>query len=423
MRAMPSSRTDDEHLGDTDAEPSGTRRRVLRALGGLGVAGVLAGGGWLRRTQYLHADRDRTSLDGQPQTEPRVTGPNAQRVPSNRYQTVLDAFSDRRNQTGLQASIRFGDGTGWDGVAGHADHDRQRPLGAAHHLYIGSVTKLLTATLVLRHVQRGLLSLSDTIEKWIDLVEDDGITVRMLLNHTSGIPNYTEDPWFIARYFGRPTKRWTPTELVDIIRGDSHRFRPGTRHEYSNSNYILLGIILERVTGTTYGDLLKQLVRDELGYDTTYYLGYPATVSIANAYDESIFKIGRRNLTGFRTSLETGAYAAGGILSTAPNVASVVNDLFNGRILDESTLDAMRTFVDAPDEDVTSQVEYGLGLRHLRIDGEDLYGHTGTIPGYSAIAMHHDDPEYTIAVLSNVSTIDQVGIYDALQRITLDEYY
>jgi D-alanyl-D-alanine carboxypeptidase len=420
---MRSPRTDNEDPTGPDAKSARTRRQVLRSLAGLGVAGVLAGGGWLWRTQSLHAQRDRTSLGGQPQTEPRVTGPNAQRVPSDRYQTELDAFSDRWNQTGLQASIRLGDGTGWHGVAGHADHDRQQPLGAAHHLYIGSVTKLFTATLVLRSVQRGVLSLSDPIDTWIDLHEGNGITVRMLLNHTSGIPNYTEDPWFIARYFGRPTKRWTPTELVDIIRGDSLRFHPGISHEYSNSNYVLLGVILECATGTAYGDLLRRLVRNELGYDNTYYRGYPATVPIANAYDESIFKTGRRNLTGFRTSLETGAYAAGGILSTAPDVAGVVNDLFDGAILDESTLDSMLTFVDAPDEDVTTQVAYGLGLRHLRIDGEDLYGHTGTIPGYSAVALHHAEPEYTIAVLSNVSSIDQAEIYGALQRITLEEYY
>ncbi|MGM0718124.1 MAG: hypothetical protein ACQET5_13340 [Halobacteriota archaeon] len=122
--------------------------------------GVLAGGGWLRRIQHRHADRDRTSLGSLPQPPTRVTGPNAQRVPSNRYQSELDAFGDRRNYTGLQASIRFGDGTGWHGVAGHADHDRQRALGAAHHLYIGSVTELFTATLVPRHVQGDVLSLS-----------------------------------------------------------------------------------------------------------------------------------------------------------------------------------------------------------------------------------------------------------------------
>jgi D-alanyl-D-alanine carboxypeptidase len=264
---MRSPRNADEDSTDTDATSSGTRRQVLRSLGGLGVAGVLAGGGWLGRTQYLHKVRDRTSLDGQPQTQPRVTGTNAQRVPSNRYQAELDAFSDRWNQTGLQASIHLGDGTGWHGVAGHADHDRQRPLGAAHHLYIGSVTKLFTATLVLRHIQRDVLSLSDPIENWIDLDEDDGITVRMLLNHTSGIPNYTEDPWFIARYFGRPTKHWRPTEIVDIIRRDNLRFPPGKRHEYSNSNYVLLGAILERATGTAYGDLLRQFIRDEPVFD------------------------------------------------------------------------------------------------------------------------------------------------------------
>lgn len=268
-----------------------------------------------------------------------------------------------------------------------------------------------------------MVSLSDSIDNWVDLDDDSGITVRMLLNHTSDVPSYTEDPWFIARYFGRPTKRWTPTELVDVVRGDSLRFRPGARHEYSNSNYLLLGVVLERATGTPYRDLRGQLVRDELGRDRTYYLGYPATAPIANAYDESIFKIGRSDLTGFRTSLETGAYAAGGILSTAPDVTEVVNDLFNGRVLDELTLAEMRTFIDAPDKDVTTQGEYGLGLRHLRIDGEDLYGHTGTIPGYSAVALHHEEPEYTIAVLSNVSTVDQTGIYGALQRLTLEEYY
>lgn len=201
-----------------------------------------------------------------------MTGPNTRRVPSNRYQTERDAFSDRWSQTGLQASIRFGDGIRWHGVTGHADHDRKRPLGAAHHLYIGSVTKLFTATLTLQQVQRGVLSLSDPVSNWVDLGEDDGITVRMLLNHTSGIPNYTEGLWFIARYFGRPTKRWTPAELVDIIRGDSLRFQPGTRHEYSNSNYLLLGIILERATGTSYGTLIGQLFRDDLGYEHTYCL-------------------------------------------------------------------------------------------------------------------------------------------------------
>jgi D-alanyl-D-alanine carboxypeptidase len=335
----------------------------------------------------------------------------------------LQGFSERRSETGLQAAVIVDDGTIWRGVAGNADHDDDDPLTHDHHLYIGSVTKFVTATLVMRQVQQGTISLSDSIDEWFDLEYAGDVTVRMLLDHTSGVPNYTGDSWFTTRNVVRPAKRWRPRELMDIIRGKPLDFDPGSRHLYSNSNYVLLGILLEQLTGSSYGALLGDFVRVDLGYDRTYYLDYPDDAPIANAYDESVFNLGRRELTAFRTTLETSAYAAGGILSTAPDVAGVVRSVFSGRALEEDARSQMRTFVDAPDEDVTTQVEYGLGIRHLRIEGEDLYGHTGTIPGYSAIAMHHDQPTYTIAVIGNVSTIDQAGICGALQRVVLDEFY
>jgi D-alanyl-D-alanine carboxypeptidase len=83
----------------------------------------------------------------------------------------------------------------------------------------------------------------------------------------------------------------------------------------------------------------------------------------------------------------------------------------------------MRTFVDAPDEDVTTQRGYGLGVRKLVIGGRPLVGHTGTLPGYPAIAMHHAGPEYTIAVLSNLSTIDQASVFERLQNVVLKGFY
>lgn len=126
---------------------------------------------------------------------------------------------------------------------------------------------------------------------------------------------------------------------------------------------------------------------------------------------------------GVSKSLETGADAAGGIPSTAPDVAGVVGSVFPGRFLGDETLSELRSFVDTPDEDAPAQRGDGLEIRHLRIDGEDLYGHTGTIPGYSAIAMYHENPQYTIAVLRNVLTIGQTGIYGALQDVVLEEFY
>ncbi|WP_348612452.1 serine hydrolase domain-containing protein [Halobaculum rarum] len=403
--------------------PDIDRRHVLRILGGTATAAALGMAGWAGRAAYLTSGLDRTDLATAPTERSRATGPGADAVPGEALLAELDAHSERRDAVGLQATVRFNGGTSWRGVAGNADHDDGAPLSFDSQLYVGSVTKLFTAALTLRHVDLGVIGLDDSLEEWVDLAYADEVTVRMLLNHTSGVPSYTEDAWFIARYFGQPTRRWQPAELIDPVRDTPPKFDPGSRHEYSNTNYALLGLILERATGTSYGDLLAALVREELGYDRTYYLDYSDDAVIANAYDESIFGLGRRNLTGFRTSLESGGYAAGGVLSTAPDVAGFLRSLIDGRVLTKEALEAMRTFVDAPDEDVPTQRGYGLGLRRVDIDGEELIGHTGTIPGYSAVALHHDDPPYTMAVLSNVSTIDQSGIAGALQSVILDRYY
>ena len=110
-------------------------------------------------------------------------------------------------------------------------------------------------------------------------------------------------------------------------------------------------------------------------------------------------------------------------LSTAGDVAGFIRSLFTGRILDVQTVAEMKQFVDVPDDDVPAQRGYGLGVRNLLIDCEQLVGHTGTIPGYSAIGMHNDDPEYTIAVLGNLSTIDHGHVIGRLQREVLDRYY
>jgi D-alanyl-D-alanine carboxypeptidase len=413
--------SDDQSIRNTDSVS--TRRRFLQVAGAAGLAGALGVAGWTGRILYLTGQNERASLGTDDPDRSRVSGPSAADVPTERLLSELREYSAERSGVGLQACAVLEDGTCWRGVAGKADHDEDIPLSFAHHLYVGSVTKLYTATLVLDLVQRSDLSLSDTLDEWVDLEYASDVTVKMLLNHTSGVPNYTSDAWFVARYFGLPTRTWEPSDLLDVIRGSPLRFEPGARHEYSNSNYVLLGVVLEAVTEQSYRTLVGRLVREEGGFDRTYYLDYPDDARIANGYDESIFDVGRRNLTAFRESLETGAYAAGGILSTVPDVAGFVRALFTGEILTEATLSRMRTFVDAPDEDVTTQRGYGLGVRNLVIGGRSLVGHTGTIPGYSAIAMHNDDPEYTIAVLSNLSTIDQTRVFGRLQNAVLDEFY
>lgn len=118
--------------------------------------------------------------------------------------------------------------------------------------------------------------------------------------------------------------------------------------------------------------------------------------------------------------MESGGLSAGGILSTSEDVARFVHAWFTGQVVSDPIVTQMTTFVEAPDQDAPLQTGYGLGIRKLVIEGEDLIGHTGTIPGYSGIAMHNPEKNCTIAVLSNVSVIQQTGLFAELQGVVVN---
>lgn len=369
--------------------------------------------GWLGRLSALAAAEEERAC-GRPQDAIRELS-----SVEIELQRLLDEYSLAHSGVGLQAAVVFPDGQVWNGAAGYASHEQGCPLTGDHHLYIGSITKLYTAALVMEQVEKGALVLEDTLEHWVDLPYADTITLQMLLNHTSGIPSYTDDPWFRLRYFGLPQKQWRRGELVQVIRRKSLRFEPGSRYEYSNSNYLLLGVILEEATGQSYQALLRRLVGEQLGLRQTLYQSRVPPLLVASGYDESLLHLGRRNLSGMRTSLVSGAFSAGGILSTASETASFVDALFTGRILSASSLVQMQTFVDAPDPDAPFQQGYGLGVRNLVIDGHSLVGHTGVIPGYSGIALHNPREDYTIVILSNLSVIEQTHLFSQMQQVVL----
>lgn len=258
----------------------------------------------------------------------------------------------------------------------------------------------------MRQVEAGTISLDVSISKWLDLPYAKQVTVRMLLSHTSGIPDYTSGAGFLVRYVGLPEKPWQPNELLDAIKNKPLDFESGSRHEYSNSNYLLLGIILEKAGGKPYAALLREMT-DELGLRDTFYLDHPNDMLIANAYDEDLLHIGAPNLRGLRLSLHSGVFSAGGIVSKSDDVARFTRALFTGEIISDESLAQMTTFVSAPDADAPERIGYGLGVRQMVIDGKQFVGHTGAIPGYSAVTVYGVDNGITIAILSNLSVIEQ----------------
>ena len=337
---------------------------------------------------------------------------------ADQLQSVLDQYSQAHGNVGLQVTVILPDGAQWSGVSGYANDAKACPLTLDHHLYIGSITKTFTAALVMQQIEIGTLNLDETIADWISHPAVNRITVKMLLNHTSGLPSYTEDTFFLLAYFGRPQKQWTPGELFTFVQDKPLKFEPGSRHKYSNTNFLVLGMILEQVTGKKYGELLEETAA-EIGLERIYYPGFLQNLPLANGYDETIFNLGKRNLTAFRLSMVSGGFSAGGIATSSDKTAIFFHTLFGKEWLSAETVEQMMNTIDAPDEDVPLQKGYGLGVRNLIINGETLYGHTGTIPGYSGIAMHNPKYGFTVVILSNVSTIEQTTIFADLQNVMI----
>ena len=168
----------------------------------------------------------------------------------------------------------------------------------------------------------------------------------------------------------------------------------------------MLGIILEEASGKPYAALLQEMM-DGLELPDTFYLEYPDDIFIANAYDEDLLHLGGRNLTGLRLSLHSGAFSAGGIVCTSSDAARFTRALFTGEIVSDESLAEMMTFIPAPDADAPERIGYGLGVRQMVIDGESFVGHTGAIPGYSGVTAFGMNGKYTIAILGNLSVIEQ----------------
>jgi D-alanyl-D-alanine carboxypeptidase len=248
MRRLAARRTG----GPPDNKPGTGRRTVALLAGGL-VAALLV----VATVVWWPQDR--------PATPPtNVSTPRATRPPADpaALQKQLDGVVEA-GAPGVVGLVRTGERT-WQGASGLGELRAKRPARAGDRFRIGSVTKSFVATVVLQLVGEGRLRQDDHLERWLPGLVPGGeqITARQLLNHTSGLYNYTDD-------LPEPPRRFQPRELVAIATGHKPLFAPGTQFSYSNTNYILAGLLVERVTGQRLADQLHQRILQPLGLGDT----------------------------------------------------------------------------------------------------------------------------------------------------------
>ncbi|GAA1880771.1 serine hydrolase domain-containing protein [Streptantibioticus ferralitis] len=326
----------------------------------------------------------------------------------NTLQEQVDALQRTGTVGAIALSARPGHRT--FAAAGVADTTTGRPARPGDRFRVGSITKTFVSTVMLQLVAEGRVSLDDTVDHRLPGVVsgngNDGrkITLRQLLNHTSGLFDYTRDlPEFtsVDRFQADRYTAWAPDQLVAVAMRHAPHFAPGTAWEYSNTNYILAGIIIQKVTGHTWQHEVTHRILRPLGLHDTFAPVHSPRIPGPHLEGYSAFG-GPGPAIDVSALDPSAAGSAGGMISTTADLSRFYSALLGGRLLPPAQLAEMKTTVPAPTLDPTMpDARYGLGLIQAPLPcGGFFYGHGGDIPGYIAIASVSADGRRTAVVES-----------------------
>jgi len=299
---------------------------------------------------------------------------------------------------------------------GFTDLDGQQPMPADAIFRIGSITKQFTAAAILQLEEQGKLKLDDPIGKYLPppYLKDSSqpiarVTLQQLLSHSSGIVNFTSLPWNDSH----KAQAVSQQELVAAFAELPLEFEPGTRFSYSNSNYYLLGLVVEQVSGQSYADYLRQHVFAPAGLIETRYC--------PDAQDYPHATPGYERYTGqlrpARAVATANAFAAGGLCSSVGDLVRWSQALSSGKVIQPESYARMRA--PAPLQD-GQRSPYGFGLFLGELEGHARVEHGGRIDGFVGLLSHYPDDDFVIAVLANTgspSVVDKLG--EQLARILI----
>lgn len=272
----------------------------------------------------------------------------------------------------------------YSNAIGYSDVATTKQATAATKYRIGSISKIFTATLIFKAIEEEKLSLNTTIDRYFPKIENSKrITIENLLNHSSGIHNFTDDDDYLAYN----TQSKTEKQMIEIITRGKSDFEPGGKAKYSNANYVLLSYILQKVYKKDYPSILNQKIVKPLGLKNTYF-GTKKTNILNNESYSYHFK--NQWLKEEETDLSI-PMGAGALIATPTDLTTFITSLFAQRIVDQKSLTLMKTIKNG----------YGMGLFDLSHSDTKSYGHDGAIDRFQSIVAYYPEEKLAIAISSN----------------------
>ncbi|MET9515538.1 serine hydrolase domain-containing protein [Streptomyces sp. NPDC002994] len=292
--------------------------------------------------------------------------------------------------------------------AGVADLDSGRPPRPDDHMRVASVAKAYSGSVALQLVDRGKLRLDDTIGKRLPALPRawHKVTLRQLLQHTSGLPDFTEDPGLQEAVAADPRRVVDSRRLLDFVADEPLRFKPGSRYRYSNSENIAVALMAEAVTGRTYEELLRRLAYRPLGLrNTSLPRGHLLPRPYIHGYAFEPEQPPEDVTTAFSASW---FWASGGVVATPNDMNAFMRAHAGGALLSKATRKQQTKWVNGSSVNPgPGRNKAGLALFQYTTRCGVVYGHTGTIPGYTQFAAATPDGKRSVAVSVNTQLSQQ----------------
>lgn len=323
------------------------------------------------------------------------------------YQAVLDQYV-AKGLPGISALVRDENGV-WVGASGKADIAENIDMKPCTVSKACSITKTFIGALCLRLVEEKAFQLDDPASKYLSGEVLDNVknlresTIRMLLNHTTGIADVIDDNSFYLAVLNSPARKWKSDELIRYVYGDEPEFAPGTDASYSNTNFLLLAMIIESATGNDHAALLREKIIEPLGLSSTFYYWHdPVPANTAQGYFDLYNNGTILNMTNFNTGSGNGY---GGLYSDVYDLQIFIEALVRDKnVLSESSLTQMLTFT-PPVEDANRANGLGIFRDFLeRAPDEYAYGHRGRDLGYTADMYWFPVKDRTMVYFVNYGT-------------------
>lgn len=378
-------------------------------------------------------------------TTAAAANPALKRIDPASFQAAVEKAAKDLYVPGAMVVLRTPQGE-YRAAVGTTELGAQRPPAGGTHFRIASNTKTLTAALIVLLAQDGKLKFTDPVSNYVpDVPDGDKTTIADLLKMRSGLYNYTEAPELAASLESNPVKAWTPQEALAIAFAHPREFAPGAEYMYDNTNYVVLGVIAEKVGGRPLADQFKQRLFGPVGISQTSLpaiddTSIPAPYSHGYMFGESKYALadipypsemqaemrsGALKPIDYTYQNPSYATAAGGAISTADDLATWIKALVSGKVFNadyqQQWLDSLQ--IEEPDSPGGQMYKYGISYQRYSPTAQ-MYYHGGELPGFNSFMGHDPENDVTLVIWTNLTlSPDGATTANALLPKVLNEVY